>query len=338
MSSRIGSNKTFRNKARAVHRIFLERGSGALAAAERSVLNEDVECKEIREALAFFMSAWRDITRPALVSLACEAAGGNPSLTVPVGKSLILISGGIDIHDDIIDETVVKGSRQTVLGRFGRDVALLTGNALLVKGLTSLYTTVSELRPGDAAYIIGVFKGLLSEMSDGEAIELRFRGRMNVAPKAYIEVVRRKAADVEGYTRLGAFLGGGSKGEVEALGRYGRTLGMVAILRDDLSDMLDLGEMQRRTTKESLPLPLLYALRNPKGGSKIKAILQKGIADKNDIEALFDLTVKGKGIFQLNRLFSKLAEDATRSIRGLKKNREVLEQIVGVTLPPSDSV
>jgi len=328
-------NETFRKRARDVRHLFLKRGGGALEAAEKSVLNEDIECKEVREALAFFMAGWRDFTRPALVSLSCEAVGGEPNLTVSVGKSLILISGGIDIHDDIIDETEVKGPRQTVMGRFGRDVALLTGNALLIKGLISLYATISELRPADAAYLIGIFKGLLSEMSDGEAIELRFRGRVDVNPKEYIAVVRRKAADVEAYTRLGAFLGGGSKAEVEALGKYGRILGMVAILRDDLADMLDLGEIQRRTAKESLPLPLLYALRNPEVGSKIKATLRKGITDKSDIEALFDLTVKGRGLIHLNKLFKKLAKDATRSIMGLKKNREVFEQIIDVTLPPS---
>jgi len=123
-----------------VQKIFRKRGSKALEMARKEVLEEEIECKEVREALKYFMTEyWQDLARPALLSLCCEAVGGDPDATIPVAIPLSLISGGIDIHDDIIDQSTIKDGRPTVYGRFGKDVALLVGDALLFKGLTLLH-------------------------------------------------------------------------------------------------------------------------------------------------------------------------------------------------------
>ena len=60
---------------------------------------------------------WHDVTRPALLSLICEAVCGDPYITTPIGVSMTLISGGIDIHDDIVDQSKSKGPQQTVYGK-----------------------------------------------------------------------------------------------------------------------------------------------------------------------------------------------------------------------------
>ena len=76
------------------------------------------------------------LTRPALFSLVCEAVGGDPDITMPIAISITLISGAIDIHDDIIDQSKTKGDQPTVFGKFGKDIALLVGDALMFKGFT----------------------------------------------------------------------------------------------------------------------------------------------------------------------------------------------------------
>jgi geranylgeranyl pyrophosphate synthase len=121
-----------------IREVFEEKGAKALEEAWKELLDGRIECEEVCRALTFFKSYWHDVARPAIISLACEAVGGNSDLTAQVGKALVLISGAFDIHDDIIDQSRVKGSRSTVVGEHGNDVALVVGDALLVEGFASL--------------------------------------------------------------------------------------------------------------------------------------------------------------------------------------------------------
>lgn len=317
-----------------VQKLLEERGSKALEEARNQVLQEEVECKEVREALNYFMQEyWRDLARPTLLSLACEAVGGDPELTTPIAVPMILISGAIDIHDDIIDQSKTKWSRPTVLGKFGKDVALLVGDALLFKGFTLLYKAIEKGIPADkVATIINLIKKAFFELGDAEALELRFRGRMDVTPEEYLDVVRKKAADVEAHTRISAILGGGSEDEIEALSRYGRLLGMMMILRDDLVDMLDFKEAQHRIKGEGLPLPILYALQNPEINSTLSSILLKRKITKREVDTILKITDKAGGIERLRELMQELSESTHSCVKNLKLNKNYFELLTNAML------
>ncbi|NIV44548.1 hypothetical protein GWN49_06700, partial [Candidatus Bathyarchaeota archaeon] len=248
-----------------LQKLFKERGSKPLEMARNEILCEKIESPEAREALTYFMTEyWNDLARPTLLSLACEAIGGNPALTTPIAVPMTLISGAIDIHDDIIDRSKIKDNRPTVYGKFGKEIALLAGDALLFKGLTLLSTSPQKSIPEERmSKIVDTVKTMFFELGDAEALELRLRKDSEISPEEYIRVVRKKAADVEAHTRISAIIGGGSEEEIEALSEYGRLLGMLIILRDDWIDMMDFGESVHRIKKECLPLPLLHALNNP---------------------------------------------------------------------------
>ena len=274
---------------------------------------------------------WHDLARPALLSLACEAVGGDPDTTTPIAVPMILISGAIDIHDDIIDQSETKRNQPTVLGKFGKNIALLVGDALLFRGFALLAKAYREEVVPSVHSVIDIIKDAFFELGDAEALELEFRGKTDLPPEQYLSVVRKKAADVESYTRVGAILGGGSKSEVEALGLYGRLLGELLVLRDDLVDTADLDELSHRARKEHLPLPILYALQASKSKSELRDLLSKEELSKEEAEEIFNLTYKAKGIRQHGELMEKLIEKASRSVRNLenqKKNLLLLVQAI----------
>ena len=319
-----------------VQKIFEERGRKALEMARKEMLQEEIECKEVREALKYFMTEyWQDLARPALLSLCCEAVGGNPEVTIPVAIPLSLISGGIDIHDDIIDQSKIKRSRPTVLGKFGKDIALLVGDALIFKGLTLLHEAAEKGVPAEKIQVIsGIIKRMFFELGDAEALELQFRGRIDVTPEEYLQVVRKKAADVEAHTRISAILGGGSKKEIEALGEYGRLLGMIIILGDDFIDMMDLREVSHRIKKEHLPLPILFALQNQKIKRKLNSLLLKKTLTKKDTQRILEITHEAEGLKLLEKVMRKLAEDSYSSISSLRCAKTDLQLLVQSALPP----
>ena len=328
------SNKQ-ENVIEQVQKLLKERGSKALEEARKTILQEKVECKEVREALTYFMKEyWRDLARPTLLSIACEAVGGDPDITTPIAVPMILISGAIDIHDDIIDQSKVKGSRPTVLGKFGKDVALLVGDALLFKGLTLLHEAVEKGVPAEKlSVIINILKNMFFELGDAEALELRFRGRLDITPEEYLHVVTKKAADVESYTRISAILGGGSEEDIDALGEYGRILGMLAILSDDLMDMIDFEEFQHRIKKECLPLPILFTLKNPEIKPKITAILLKKTITKKDAETILETVHKTGELKHFQKLMEELCTKAYSYIGDVEYNKNYLKLLVESMIP-----
>jgi len=234
-----------------VQKILEERGRKALEMARNEILQEEIECKEIREALKYFMTQyWHDVARPALLSLTCEAVGGDPEITTPIA--------------------------------IGKDIALLVGDALLFKGFSLLHEAVEKgIATEKGEVIVEIIKNTFFELGDAEALELKFRGRIDITPEEYLRVVRKKAADVEAHTRISAILGWGSKEEIEALSEYGRLLGMLILLRDDLIDMIDLEEAVHRIEKEHLSLPILYALQNREIKSTLGPLMRKTITKKD---------------------------------------------------------
>ncbi|GAI10031.1 unnamed protein product, partial [marine sediment metagenome] len=167
---------------------------------------------------------------------------------------------------------------------------------------------------------------------DGEALELRFRARTDVKPDEYLYVVGKKAADVEACMRVGAMLGNGSKEQVDAVGGYGRLLGTMVLLRNDLEDMLDLNLLNLRIKNESLPLPILYALENDKKKEEILAILKKEKVSRGGAERLLKLISEAGGIGKLEKLFMELKTQAGVKI-GKIKIRRIFGTILKATVP-----
>lgn len=319
-----------------VQRLLEERGRKALEMARKTVLEEEIECKEAREALRYFITEyWHDVARPALLSLACEAVGGDPNITTPIAIPMTLISGAIDIHDDIIDQSKIKGSRPTVLGKFGKDIALLVGDALLFKGFTLLYEAVEKEIPGEkVAVVVDIIKNTFFELGDAEALELQFRGRMDVTPEQYLRVVRKKAADVQAHTRISAILGGGSKEEIEALSKYGRLLGMLIILRDDLIDMIDIREARHRIKKECLPLPLLYALQDSKARLEIGPILQRKKLTKSIVGKIVKKTYEAQGFDLSMKIMEEIVDGASIQLHTVRNRSSDLEFLIRCMVSP----
>ena len=313
-----------------IQRIFKKRGATVLKEAEKTMLSEKIESKQVHDALSYFMKKyWLDTTRPALLSLCCEAVGGKPEAIEPVAVSAILTSGAADIHDDIIDGSKVKEAGPTVYGKFGKEIALLTGDALLFKGLTLLFQTINQGVPEEKLSAIwNVTKETFFELGDAEALELGFIRRTDVTPDEYLHLLEKKAAIIGGYARIGVILGNGSKEELTNLGTYGEILGMLILLRDEVIDLIDVKETRHRIEKESLPLPVIYVLQNRETKSAMTPILRKKKIALREAKLIAEMTRRKGGVEQCMKLIQKLADDARTCLSRVKHNKAELELFV----------
>jgi geranylgeranyl pyrophosphate synthase len=295
-------------------KIFEERGRESYEVAREVVLKEELSYKPLREALKYFMeNVWYDFEHPALLSLACESVGGRPESTTLLGACLVLLAGAMDIHDDIIDQSRTKNSKLTVFGKFGKDLALLVGDALLVKGYTLLNEACEKLPRKKAKSIPKAMKKALFEVGNAEAEETSLKGNWNVDPEVYFDIIKRKSALAEVAVRIGAMIGNGNSKEITALSRYGRILGILANLRNEFVDIYEVRELKNRIKNECLPIPILYAFRNPEIKNKVTFLFKERLKSEETME-IVHIVMSAKEVLKLKHKMKSLAEVGVNSL------------------------
>lgn len=311
--------------------IFRQRGQAALEFARQTVKQEEVAFTPLREALHYFMDSWEDVLHPALVSLACEAVGGNPDSTTQLSAAIVLLAGGADVHDDIIDQSVTKGSKPTVFGKFGKDMAVLAGDALLLQGTYVLHEACEVLPKSKRQEILKIIKQAFFEVSGAEAEEAGFRGRLDLSGPEYLEIIRGKVAAGEASTRIGAIVGGGTAAEVEALGHYGRTFGVLMTIRDEVIDMFEPEELKNRAERECLPLPILLTFKDEVKKAEILQLLKEELTE-DTVDKIVDVVLASKEAFDLKDEMKRLIKEEKHNITAVGNCKETLISSLESTL------
>jgi geranylgeranyl diphosphate synthase type I len=314
-----------------------KRSAKSLRMAKDTVLRMKVESREINEALKHYARNWNDYVHPGLMSIACEAVGGNPDETVPMQAVMLMLTAAADIHDDIIDESKTKYRKPTVFGKFSKDIALLVGDAFLLRGMTFLNEIKNQIPEAKANAVWNIIFSRFFELGDAEAIEVSVRGDIDVSPEEYLRILERKASIFEAYMRIGALIGGGDQIAVDLLGNYGKTLGILLSIREDVIDTFEPDELQNRMKNECLPLPILYAFKNPLVKKTILNYLSKPKISNKDAERIVDIVFDEKNVGMLKNKIEDIVEKASENIAVLE-NEKLKSQLDTLTRGIADEL
>ena len=315
-----------------VKSIIEKRGKVAIEEAKHEILDSPYDGGLVSSALKHFVQVTLKGALPvfpALLSLSCEAVGGRKEKTTSIGAALMLIAGAADIHDDIIDQSVFKYSKKTVFGKFGGDVALLAGDALLIQGLMFLYKECELLPIEQRKAIQNLVVDAFFEISNAEAKERLLMKNFDTTPQKHFEVFRLKAVIPEVHCKIGGILGDGNIEQIEALGNYGRIFGIVSGIRDDFIDLLEYPELRNRLRNECPPLPLIYALQNPGIKKKFAKFLGKQNLTDRQVQKLASISLKSAEVVKLKiemNLMIQKAEDTLHFIKN-RTIEKILEQL-----------
>lgn len=97
-------------------------------------------------------------------------------------------------------------------------------------------------------------------------------------------------------------------------------------------DMVDFKEAVHRFKKESLPLPLLYALENPGEKAKISAILLKEKITERDAETILEIIDEGDGLKRFEKLVEEMRNKASLHLSDFA-NKRALELLIESLIP-----
>jgi octaprenyl-diphosphate synthase len=170
--------------------------------------------------------------RPLGLLLACACFGPIGPRARELGAAAELVHMATLLHDDVIDDGDERRGRPTSRRIWGNAVSVLAGDMLLVEALR-LASLGASKDDGTWTELVAT----LGRLVDGEIIQLRGRLAISLEEAKYFEIVRGKTASLfEWALRAGARAGGASPAAVDALGRFGASLGVAFQLVDDLLD------------------------------------------------------------------------------------------------------
>lgn len=149
------------------------------------------------------------------------------------------------VHDDLIDHAGARRGEETFHRRYNEELAIVTGDFLLTWAVELTDQAAGAYSAKKTKAIRRTFYQMMRDLAHGELLGLTL-SRTNSAASAsgglvshLLEVNRLKSASlIEGALRIGALLGGLEE-RADDLAQYGRALGCIFQLKDDLVDLQD---------------------------------------------------------------------------------------------------
>lgn len=199
-------------------------------AAELQRLGESFAQPAARRMVGHFFRRPGKFLRPALVLLSARAVGLEAITTVlsRTALGMELIHDASLVHDDVVDNDLVRRDQATLNGGWGNKNALLAGDALYSRAfgvLTEALTKEQMLR------VVAMIEGMCSaeiEQAAADAV---------IDSAGYYAIIEGKtAAFMALCCRLGATLAGATEAQADALEAFGLHFGLAYQLFDDVAD------------------------------------------------------------------------------------------------------
>ena len=175
------------------------------------------------------------------------------------------------VHDDVLDEADMRRRGETVNRLRGNETAVMLGDYLIASSY-HLCALIRDHRTSEA------LAATSQRLCTGELLQLHHRDDLSLDEPTYFEIIDRKTAVLIAEScRLGAHHGGASDGAREALGEFGRLMGLAFQIRDDLLDLTGdeavVGKsIGKDLEKGKLTLPMIRHLREVSATERAETI------------------------------------------------------------------
>ena len=210
--------------------------------------------------------------RPMLILLIAKNYGGISSVTQHSAVGLELLHTASLVHDDVVDESMERRGQASVNAEYNNKVAVLVGDYVLSTALLNVALT-------NNTHIVQSLAELGRTLSNGEILQLSNIQNSEFSEEVYYEVIKMKTAALfEACCEIGAMSANATEEDLEKAKTFGRNLGIIFQIRDDIFDYYDSKEIGKPTGNDmaegKLTLPVLYAL-NSTEDEEMKAIARK---------------------------------------------------------------
>lgn len=199
-----------------------------------------------------------------IVSLLCARACSGGTVTadsIRFAAAAELLHNATLLHDDVADNSSERRGRPSVMALLGGSASVLIGDFWLVRAMDNILRADK-----DSTRVIGLFSKTLSDLAEGEILQLQKAGSGDTDEKDYLRIIYSKTASLfETAAASAAISVGASDLYVEAVSKYAVSLGLAFQIRDDMFDYsLNSDQIGKPVgidlDEQKITLPLLGAL------------------------------------------------------------------------------
>lgn len=204
---------------------------------------------KMKKMLLHVCSSGGKSIRPIILMLCTEICGGQREKSVNAALAIELIHSASLIHDDVLDDGIIRRGVESAHKKYGVPAAILCGDFLISKAISliSSYGTDSVLEFGRA----GMY------MAEGETIDISSNGA-EFGRQNYYECISKKTASLfAASAAIGAYVAGADREKAMMFRSFGESVGNAYQIVDDLLEYLNRLE-DKQSNFESVTLPLLY--------------------------------------------------------------------------------
>jgi geranylgeranyl diphosphate synthase type II len=174
--------------------------------------------------------------RPLLVLLAYNMWQEDIEPALPAALAVEYFHNFSLMHDDIMDEAPRRRGQESVHQKYGRNAAILSGDAMLIRCFELLLQSGEKNNTG--AKLCSLMSKTALEICEGQQLDMDFEKRTSPTEDEYLDMIRKKTACLLGVSlQIGAVLAGASDQEANALYDFGIQMGMAFQIRDDYLDV-----------------------------------------------------------------------------------------------------
>lgn len=186
------------------------------------------------QPIKYILSLAGKRVRPQLVILGADLFGhSNMEEVVPASVAIEYFHNFTLIHDDIMDKAPLRRGQETVHQKWNEDVAILSGDALLIKAYEQLAKCPAIFVPS----LLTTFNKVALEVCEGQQLDMDFETLESVTEEEYVNMIRLKTSVLlGGALEMGAIIAEATNEQRNKLYEFGVNLGIAFQLQDDILD------------------------------------------------------------------------------------------------------
>ena len=246
-----------------------------------------------------------------------------------------LIHSATLMHDDVIDNGVIRRGKKTTNTIWGNQSSILVGDYLLSRCFEMM------VEDGNLE-ILKLLSSTSSQIAQGEVLQLQHKGEIDMLEETYLKIISSKTAALfAAATKVGAILSNKENKEKDALEFYGKNLGLTFQIADDTLDYnSEIKLFGKKIGKDffegkiTLPIIILFQKLNNLEKQKIEGFFKKEIRFESDLSDTLSLIKKYDIISECYKKaehFINLASNSL-SIFGSSEDKKVLENLTSFSL------
>jgi len=251
----------------------------------------------IPEVANHLISAGGKRLRPMLVLATAGMCGYKGDGHLKFAAGIEFMHTATLLHDDVVDESDMRRGKIAARMLWGNETCVLVGDFLLGHAFKMM------VEPGNLPCLT-VVSSAAAVIAEGEIMQLNAAKDTQTTEDAYMEVIRRKTAELfAAAAEVGVILAGRSKADIAAARSYGMNLGVAFQLIDDALDYggssAKLGKNvgdDFREGKITLPVVLAFRRGNESEREFWRRTLEKGEIKDGDVEVACGLMKKHKAL------------------------------------------